>query len=101
MEVEQALIGHPALADVAVVGIPDVEWGEVVCAVVVVREGCDAPSTEDLRAHCGPALAAYKHPRRVEIVDAIPRSASNGKTRRNLLVSQLASRPARREVSTQ
>jgi acyl-CoA synthetase (AMP-forming)/AMP-acid ligase II len=101
VEVEQALTGHPSVADVAVVGIPDIEWGEVVCAVVVVREGCDAPTTEDLRAHCGSALAAYKHPRRVEIVDAIPRSASNGKTRRNLLVSQLSSRPARRELSTQ
>ena len=93
-EVEQALAGHPAVADVAVVGMPSDEWGEVVCAVLVVRTGCDRPTVDELRAFCGGSLAAYKHPRRVEQVDAIPRTASNGKTRRALLVAQLSSRPA-------
>jgi fatty-acyl-CoA synthase len=92
-EVEEALAGHPALADVAVVGMPDVEWGEVVCAVLVLRDGAAAPTIDELRASCRGSLAAYKHPRRVEVVDAIPRTASNGKTRRALLVAQLSSRP--------
>jgi acyl-CoA synthetase (AMP-forming)/AMP-acid ligase II len=93
-EVEEALAGHPAVADLAVVGMPDVEWGEVVCAVVVLRDGATAPSVDELRDRCTGSLAAYKHPRRVEVVDTIPRSASNWKTRRNLLVEQLSSRSA-------
>jgi acyl-CoA synthetase (AMP-forming)/AMP-acid ligase II len=92
LEVEQALAGHPAVADLAVVGMPDVEWGEVVCAVVVLRDGAVPPSVDELRDRCRGSLAAYKHPRRVEVVEAIPRSESNGKTRRTLLVAQLSSR---------
>ncbi len=92
-EVEEALAGHPAVADLAVVGIPDVDWGEVVCAVLVLRAGFASPTVDELRASCRRSLAAYKHPRRVEVVDAIPRTASNGKTRRALLVAQLSSRP--------
>jgi acyl-CoA synthetase (AMP-forming)/AMP-acid ligase II len=91
-EVELALKDHPAIADVAVVGMPEVQWGEVVCAVVVVAEGHDLPTVEDLRAHCQGRLATFKHPRRVEAADVIPRTASNGKTRRALLVAQLSSR---------
>jgi acyl-CoA synthetase (AMP-forming)/AMP-acid ligase II len=91
-EVEEALAAHPALADLAVVGMPDVAWGEVVCAVVVLRPGFDPPTVDELRDRCAPSLAAYKHPRRVEVVDEIPRTVSNGKTRRALLVAQLVSR---------
>ncbi len=92
LEVELAIAGHPAIADLAVVGMPDTKWGEVVCAAIVMREGHDVPTVDELRAHCGGVLAAYKQPRRLEVVDVIPRTASNGKTRRALLVEQLGSR---------
>jgi fatty-acyl-CoA synthase len=100
-EVEDALVGHPAVADLAVVGLPDVQWGEVVCAVIVLKAGCEQPpSLDDLRAWCGGSLAPYKHPRRVEVVDTIPRTASNGKTRRSLLVAQLSSRRRPLEIGS-
>ena len=89
-EVEVVVRDHPAVADVAVVGLPDVEWGEVVCAVVVVAPGADAPDVEALRALCAGRLAPYKHPRRVAVVERIPRTAATGQVQRRLLVEQLA-----------
>ena len=89
-EVEAALAGHPALADVAVVGLPDDRWGEIVCAVVVLAPGADAPTVDDLRAHVGDRLARFKHPRRVAVVDEIPRTAATKQVQRRLLVEQLA-----------
>jgi len=85
-EVEAVLGALPALIDVAVVGLPDVEWGEVVCAVVVVAPGEVAPDLADLRSACTGTLASYKHPRRLAVVDAIPRTASTGQVQRRLLV---------------
>jgi acyl-CoA synthetase (AMP-forming)/AMP-acid ligase II len=89
-EVEHVLGDHPAVADVAVVGIPDVQWGEVVCAVLVLVDGHDAPTVEELRAHCTGRLATFKHPRRVEVTGEIPKTASTGQIRRALIVQQLA-----------
>jgi len=85
-EVEAVLGALPALSDVAVVGLPDVEWGEVVCAVVVVAPGEASPDLADLRAACTGKLATYKHPRRLAVVDEIPRTASTGQVQRRLLV---------------
>jgi len=85
-EVEAVLGTLPALCDVAVVGLPDTEWGEVVCAVVVVAPGAAAPDLAALRAACTGRLAAYKHPRRLAVVDEIPRTASTGQVQRRLLV---------------
>jgi acyl-CoA synthetase (AMP-forming)/AMP-acid ligase II len=89
-EVELALAGHPALADVAVVGLPDEQWGEVVCAVVVLVPGADEPSVDDLRDYVGDRLARFKHPRRVAVVDEIPRTAATRQVQRRLLVEHLA-----------
>jgi len=88
-EVEVALAGHPAVADLAVVGTPDPDYGEVVCVAVVVAQGCDPPALDELRAQCAGRLAAFKQPRRLEIVDAIPRTASTGQVQRRLLAERL------------
>ncbi len=71
-EVEEALLTHPGVREVAVVGRPSEAWGEEVTAVVVA-EG--APAAEALRAHAAERLAPYKVPKRVEFADALPRNA--------------------------
>ena len=88
-EVEAALAGDPAVAELVVIGIPDPQWGEVVCVVVVPLPGHVAPDLASLRARCVGRLAPYKHPRRVEVVAAIPRTASTDQVQRRLLVEQL------------
>ncbi|MEO8693807.1 MAG: acyl-CoA synthetase [Acidimicrobiales bacterium] len=74
-EVEEVLASHPAVAEVAVVGTPSNEWGEEVTAFVVVRSGHVAPHRDALREFCGEQLARFKLPRRVVIVDTLPRNA--------------------------
>jgi acyl-CoA synthetase (AMP-forming)/AMP-acid ligase II len=91
-EVEGVLAAHAAVADVAVVGVPDAAWGEVVCAVVVARPGAWV-TVDDLRAHCHGRLAPFKHPRRVVLVDALPRTAATGQVQRTLLVERLVVEP--------
>jgi len=88
-EVEAALADHPALADVAVVGVPDPEWGETVCAAVVVRAGAPVPDLDALREHAHTRIAKFKLPRRVVVVDAIPRTPATGQVQRTLLVEQI------------
>jgi len=92
-EVESALADHPAIEEVAVIGVPDVRWGEVVCAVIVPRAGCEGDLDVDrLRAHCEGRLASFKQPRRVELVDTMPRTAATGQIQRSLLVERIAAR---------
>ncbi len=71
-EVEGALRAHPAVADCAVIGVPDRQWTQSVTAIVMRREG-EAVSAEELIEHCRDRIASYKKPRHVEFVDAIPR----------------------------
>jgi fatty-acyl-CoA synthase len=90
-EVEAVLSGHPGVAEVAVVGLPDVQWGEVVCAVVVPADPPGAEVTvESLREHCAGRLASFKQPRRVAIVASLPRTPATGQIQRTLLVERLA-----------
>jgi cyclohexanecarboxylate-CoA ligase len=75
-ELEDVLFSHPRIGDVAVVGIPDPISGERCCAFVVPRAGGDAPTLDDVVAHCRDAgLARHKWPERLEIVDDFPRNA--------------------------
>jgi acyl-CoA synthetase (AMP-forming)/AMP-acid ligase II len=89
VEVEAALADHPNIADVAVVGLPHPDWGEVVCAVVVAVDGHDAPDLNGLREWCAKRLAGFKVPRQLAVVDALPRTAATGQVQRALLVERL------------
>ncbi len=82
-EVEQVLYQHPAVADVAVIGIPDARWGEAAMAIVVLKPGA-ATTPEEITAACGGRLARYKIPRRVAFVEALPRNAA-GKVLKRVL----------------
>ncbi|MDP4170842.1 MAG: long-chain-fatty-acid--CoA ligase, partial [Bacillota bacterium] len=73
-EVEGVLFEHPAVLDVAIIGLPDEVWGEAVCAVIVPKEGCVIDELE-LRGFCRQKLAGYKVPRRIFIEAQLPRNA--------------------------
>jgi acyl-CoA synthetase (AMP-forming)/AMP-acid ligase II len=75
IEVEDALYGHPAVAEAAVIGVPHERWGETVKALVVLRPGTEA-SEADLVAFCRSRLAHFKCPTSVELVESLPRTAT-------------------------
>ncbi|MDM0021075.1 class I adenylate-forming enzyme family protein [Variovorax saccharolyticus] len=82
-EVEAALRSHPQVANAAVIGVPDLRWGEAVHAVVV-RGGDASVTVDELRAWCRERLAGYKCPRGISFVPELPMSAA-GKVLKNLL----------------
>ena len=87
-EVERALLAHPDIADACVFGVPDAEWGEVVC-VALVADG-EATARAALAAVAG-RLASFRRPRRFAVLDAIPRNAG-GKVDRGAVVAAASSR---------
>ena len=86
-EVEEALLRHPAVAQVAVIGLPDPQYGEEVCAVVVKDPAGGELTEEELSAWAKTKLAAYKYPRRVFFTDTFPLGPS-GKVLKRELVEQ-------------
>ena len=83
-EVEEVLAEHPQVAEVAVRGAPDEEWGQRVVALVVPRDGASPPLLDSVRAHVARTLPRYKAPRELVIVESLPRT-SLGKVRRSRL----------------
>ena len=75
IEVEDCIFSHPAVAEVAVIGVPDQKWGETVKALVVRSQGVEVTEAEII-AHCKGRLAGFKAPTSVEFRDAIPRTAT-------------------------
>jgi acyl-CoA synthetase (AMP-forming)/AMP-acid ligase II len=74
VEVENALMEHPAVREACVIGVPDDKWGEAVSAFVVLREGVAAPTAEELIRFTARKLAAYNRPKSVTFVDDIPKT---------------------------
>ena len=82
-EVESAIYGHPDVADVAVIGVPDETWGESVKAIVVPKPGA-SPNPDDIIGYARARIAGYKAPKSVDFIEALPRNASGKILRREL-----------------
>jgi len=86
-EVENVILAHPAVTEVAVIGLPDEKWGETTCAIVVSSD--EAVDEQAVISHCEEKLSRYKLPRKVIFVDSIPRNPS-GKILKRVLRDQFA-----------
>ncbi|MBV8160109.1 MAG: acyl--CoA ligase [Acidimicrobiia bacterium] len=87
-EVEIALMDHPKVADVVVIGVKDEEWGRRVHAIIEASDASDPPSFDEIRAYAKDRLSPYKVPKSIEIVDVIPRSAATKVNRGALLAAR-------------
>src|SRR5712675_2110015 len=90
-EVEEKILTHPAIGEVAVLGVPDPFWGEVGIAVCVAREGANAVTEADMAAFLAPKVPRYKMPKRFFFWDALPKSGY-GKVPKRLVRDELEAR---------
>ncbi len=84
LEIEAALLDHPAIRECAVVGIPDETWGEIVAAAIVLQED-QTLEAEDLKSWCKDKISPYKIPRRLFVVSELPRNAMGKVTKPTVL----------------
>jgi acyl-coenzyme A synthetase/AMP-(fatty) acid ligase len=98
-EVEEALVAHPHVADAAVVGVADEEWGQRLRAFVVPRNGVKL-SVDDVKSHVRSRLARHKVPRDVEFVRELPRNSTGKVVKRDLHSAQAPARAAKRTATT-
>jgi acyl-CoA synthetase (AMP-forming)/AMP-acid ligase II len=82
-EVENAIYGHPDVAEVAVIGVPSERWGEEVKAIIVPKPG-RTPREEDVIAWARERIAAFKAPKSIDVIEAFPRTATGKVLRRQL-----------------
>lgn len=87
VEVEQVLYRHPSIKDVAVVGYPDEKWGETVKAFVVPNDGDSSIDLAEIESFCNDKLARFKIPKRLKVIDELPRNAT-GKVLKTVLRSE-------------
>jgi fatty-acyl-CoA synthase len=90
-EVEEKILTHPAIGEVAVLGVPDRVWGEVGIAVCVAREGAIAVSEADMAEFLAPKVPRYKMPKRFFFWEALPKSGY-GKVPKRLVRDELEAR---------
>jgi fatty-acyl-CoA synthase len=91
VDMENLLMGHPAVAEAAVIAVPDEKWDERPMAIVVLKDGAEA-SPDDLRAHLSSHFAKWQLPERVEYIEEIPRTAT-GKFKKTTLREQFVKTP--------
>ena len=96
-DVEHALCAHAAVAEAAVIGLPDAKWGEAVVAIITLR-GPACTTAEELLAHCRTRIAGYKCPKRIELVDELPKSAAGKILKTQLRAARVAAGPTGSEA---
>ena len=84
-EIEDVIFDHPAVSQIAVIGIPDEKWGEIVAAVILPKDARNPPPVDDLFAWCRANLSPQKTPERWFFVEQYPLT-STGKIQKNVLV---------------